>query len=193
VTTPAPPTPPGPAVPAVPDPPALPGLPEVPAPPSVDSGAVTGVVGPLPNVPEVAPPEPVLPDLPAVPDVPTPLERVLDLGATPTTDAPAPANAPDRAPSTLLSEPTASRLDPRDAVGMLVAVDVALAPARGPPPELPGPPHPCPGGGTPHPTRTDPAAFLDPATDDASRRAESLAEARAYASTSLRDPLLRPD
>jgi hypothetical protein len=147
-------------------------------------------------MPEVAPPEPFLPDLPAVPDVPDvpmPLDRVLELGAAPGPDAPAPANAPDRASSTQLPEPMSSRFAPGEIGGFVFGGDMGFAPARAPPDDTPGPPHPCPGGGSPHPTRADPVAFPDPATDDASRRAGLLAEARAYASTSLRDPLLRPD
>jgi hypothetical protein len=188
-----------PALPGVPTPPDLtgaPAAPEVPGAPAVDPESVTGILGPLPGVPEVAPPEPLLPDLPAVPevpDVPVPLDRVLELGATPAPDAPAPANAPDRAPAQLLADPSASRADARDVFPVVFGGEVGIAPARGPPVGAPGSPHPCPGGGSSHPNRTDPAAFLDPAADEASRRAGSLAEARAYASTLLRDPLLRPD
>jgi hypothetical protein len=121
------------------------------------------------------------------------LDRVLELGATPAPDAPAPADTPDRGPSQLLADPPAWRVAIGDAFGALFGAEITLAPARGPPGEAPGPPHPCPGGGSPHPTRSDPVALLDPAADDASRRAGLLAEARAYASTLLRDPLLRPD
>ena len=182
--------------PAPPDLPGVPAAPEVPGAPAVDPDGVTRIVGPLPGVPEVAPPEPLLPDLPAVPDVPDvplPLDRVLELGATPAPDAPAPANPPGRAPSQLLADPPASRVDTGNDFGVLFGGDVTLLPARGPPGDAPGSPHPCPGGGSPHPTRSDPAAFLAPAADDASRHAGLLAEARAYASTLLRDPLLRPD
>lgn len=184
-----------PAPPAAPTP-ALPGVPDVPGAPTVDSGSVTGITGPLPSVPDVAPSEPLLPDLPAVPavpDLPTPLDRVLELAAAPVPGPPAPAGTADHAPTTPVAEPAPARFDPFEAGSFLVGVDTGLTPARGPPAEAPGSPHPCPGGGSSHPNRTDPAAFLHPATDDASRRAGSLAEARAYASTLLRDPLLRPD
>jgi len=154
-------------------------------------------MGPLPVVPDVSPPDPVLPDLPPVPDlpdVPTPLDRVLELvGVVPAADAPAPVNAADRAPATLGAESAPSRFDPTDAGGILVALDLSFAPTRGPPANAPGAPHPCPAGGSPHPTRSDPAAFVDPGTGDASCCAGSLDEACVYASTSPRDPLLRPD
>jgi len=194
VAAPAPPDAPAPAPTALPG---LPGAPDVPAPPPVDPGMLTAIMGPLPGVPDVAPPDPLLPDLPTVPDlprVPTPLDRVLELvGVVPAADAPALVNGADRAPSTLVATPAPSRLDPRQPGGFLVALDLSFAPARGPPANAPGSPHPCPAGGSSHPTRADPAAFVDPATGDASCRAGSLAEARAYASTSPRDPLLRPD
>ena len=179
--------------------------PPVPAPPGVpdvDPETLSPVVGllptapALPEVPDVAPPLPGLPDLssvPAVPHAPTPLDRVLELSATPAPNAPVPVNAPDRSPPVPLAEPAPSRLVPREPGGMLVSVDVGFTPARGPPTDAPGSPHACRGGGSPHPTGADQAAFLAPATGDASRRAGLLAEARAYLSTLLRDPLLRPD
>jgi hypothetical protein len=164
------PAPPGLPVPAPPEFPAAPGVPGAPGVPPVDPVGVTGIVGPLPGVPEVAPPEPLLPDVapvPEVPAVPVPLDRILELGATPAPDAPAPANAPELAGFALLAGPASSHLDPRTG-NVLGGVDVGFSPTRAPPTEVPG-------------------------TDDASRRAGLLAEAPAYASTSLRDPLLRPD
>src|SRR5262249_19439940 len=118
---------------------------------------------------------------------------VLGLAAAPAPGAPAPAGVPDRSPSTLVAQPAQWRVDPGVAIGVLVDVDAGLAPARAPPDGASGSAHPCPGGGSLHPTRTDPAAFPDPATRGASRGAGLLAEARVYTSTSLRDPLLRPD
>lgn len=191
------PAPPGSPVPAPPELGGLPGVPEAPGTPFVDAGGLTGIAGPLAGMPEVEAPEPpLLPELPAVPDVPNvppPLDRVLELVAAPASGAPAPAGVPDRPPSTLVSQPAPWRVDPGVAIGVLVDVDAGLAPARAPPDGASGSAHPCPGGGSPHPTRTDPAAFPDPATRGASRGAGLLAEARVYTSTSLRDPLLRPD
>jgi hypothetical protein len=150
-------------------------------------------VGPLPDVPEVSPPDPALPDLSELPDPALPLDGVLELSAAPAPAAPAPADALDRAPSVPVADPAPSRVELVEVGELLAGIDVGFPPARAPPTETPGSPHPCPGGGSPHPTRADPAAYLSPGADHASRRAGLLAEARVYASTLLRDPLLRPD
>jgi hypothetical protein len=150
-------------------------------------------VGPLPDVPEVSPPDPALPDLSELPDPALPLDGVLELSAAPAPAAPAPADALDRAPSVPVADPAPSRVELVEVGEQLAGIDIGFPPARAPPSETPGSPHPCPGGGSPHPTRADPAAYLSPGADHASRRAGLLAEARVYASTLLRDPLLRPD
>lgn len=185
----------GPDVPGVP-PAALPDAPAAPDVPGVDPGLVTDAVGPLPDVPEVEPPEPSLPDLPELPELPdpvVPLDGVLDLGSAPVPQAPAPADTPDGAPSTPVADPAPTRARFTGTDIALGGFDVGFVLARAPPTEEPGSPHPCPGGGFTHPTRADPAAFLSPGADAASRRAGLLAEARAYASALIRDPLLRPD
>ncbi|HKH25858.1 MAG TPA: hypothetical protein VKB11_01840 [Acidimicrobiia bacterium] len=205
------PAPPVPTVPAVPAPelpgipsPALPDAPGTPAPPAVpgfDPGDVTGAVAPLPEVPAVSPPDaslaelPEPPDLPELPDPAAPLDGVLELTAAPIPAPPGRADSPARAPSTPVADPAPSRagITGTGTDGAIGGVDVGFAPARAPPTEVPGSPHPCPGGGSTQPTRADPAAFLPPGADAASRRAGLLAEARAYASALIRDPLLRPD
>ncbi len=195
ISTPAPPTvPPGglPA-PAEPDPPAAPDVPAGPGVPGIDPGPLTGIVGPLPDVPEVSTPEPLLPELPEIPDPAIPLPGVLDLLSAPAPTAPLPADAPGLAPSVPVPGPAPSRVDPTEIGGSIVGIEVGVVTARAPPTEVPGSPRPCPGGGSPRPTRTDPAAFPAPGTVEATRRAGLLAEARAYASALLRDPLLRPD
>jgi hypothetical protein len=150
-------------------------------------------VGPLPDVPEVSPPEAALSDLAELTAPVIPLNGVLDLSAAPAPAPSAPPDALDRAPSVPAADPAPSRVELAETAELLAGIDVGFPPARGPPTETPGSPHPCPGGGSPHPTRADPAAYLSPGVDHASRRAGMLAEARAYASTLLRDPLLRPD
>jgi hypothetical protein len=197
------PTPPAVAAPEVPGPvppvvlpsPDVPGAPAAPGIPGIDPGRVNGTVGPLPDVPEVPAPAPeaTLPDLPELPDPAVPLDGLLDLSAAPPPAAPAPANAPDVAPSVTVPDAAPSRIALVEARGLFADIDIGSPPARGPPTDAPGSPHPCPGGGSTHPTRADPAALLPPGADDASRRAGLLAEARAYASALLRDPLLRPD
>jgi hypothetical protein len=169
-----------------------PDVPGAPAPPGIP-GIDPGTVGPLPEVPEVPAPEATLPELPELPDPAVPLNGLLDLSAAPPLAAPAPVNAPDLAPSVTVPDPAPSRIAFVETGGLFAGIDVGFPPARAPPPDAPGSPHPCPGGGSTHPTRADPAAFLPPGADDASRRAGLLAEARAYASALLRDPLLRPD
>jgi hypothetical protein len=173
--------------------PDVPGAPTAPGLPGIDPGGVTGTVGPLPDVPEVPAPEATLPELPELPDPTVPLEGVLDLSAAPAPVAPAPVNSPDRAPSVPVPDPAPSRVALVETGGLFAGFDIGSPPARAPPTDPPGSPHPCPGGGSTHSTRADPAAFLPPGADDASRRAGLLAEARAYASALLRDPLLRPD
>jgi fused signal recognition particle receptor len=196
-------TPPPPSAPA-PDPttpPSLPAPPPLPAPtlPPAPEPSLTGAVAPLRSVPEVAPPEPLVLDLPPVPDltdVPmVTLARVLELGAAPAPDAPAVADAPGAAPSPLLAEPLSAPLDASEPGGFLVGAGADFAAARAPPVEAPGSPHPCPVGGSPHPTQTDVAPFPEPepAACEAPRGASSRTDARAYASTLLCDPLLRPD
>jgi len=186
---------PEPALPPAPSPPPAIPLPAPPAPtvPGIDPGGVTGTVGPLPDVPEVSAPEATLPELPEVPVPAVPLETVLDLRAAPAPATPAPMNAPDRAPSVPVPDPAPSRVVMLETGGLLAGIDFGFPPARGPPADAPGSPHPCPGGGSTHPTRPDQAALLPPGADDASRRAGLHAEARTYASALLRDPLLRPD
>ncbi|HYX11453.1 MAG TPA: hypothetical protein VE817_05710 [Candidatus Acidoferrum sp.] len=157
---------------------------------------MTGTVGPLPDVPdvpEVSAPAAALPDLPELPDPTIPLNGVLDLSAAPAPAAPVPADALDRAPSVPGADPAPSRIELVETGELLPAIDVGFPPARAPPGDVPGSPHPCPGGGSSHPTRANPAAYLSPGADQASRQAGLLAEARVYASTSVRDPLLRPD
>ena len=187
---------PAPVPPVVVPAPDVPGAPAAPDIPGIDPGRVTGPVGPLPDVPEVSPPEATLPELPELPEVPdptVPLGTVLDLSVTPAPAAPAPVNAPDRAPPVSVPDPAPSRAVVVETGGPLAGTDFGFPPARGPPADVPGSPRPCPGGGSTHPTRADPAALLSPGADDASRQAGLLAEARAYASALLRDPLLRPD
>jgi hypothetical protein len=181
---------PAPVPPVVPPAPDVPGAPAAPGIPGLDPHHVTGTVGPLPDVPEVSPPDATLPELP---DPVVPLDGLLDLSAAPPPAAPAPVNAPDLAPSVTVPDAARSRIALVETAGRLAGIDIGLPPARAPPPDAPGSPHPCPGGGSTHPTRADPAGLLPPGTDDASRRAGLLAEARAYASALLRDPLLRPD
>jgi len=147
----------------------------------------------VPGVPEVSAPAAALPDLPELPDPAIPLDGVLELSAAPAPAAPVPADALDRAPSVPVADPAPSRVELAETGELLAGIDVGFPPARGPPIEAPGSPHPCPGGGSPHPTRADPVAYLSPGADHASRRAALLADARVYASTLLRDPLLRPD
>ena len=144
-------------------------------------------------MPEVPAPEATLPQLPKLPDPVVPLERVLDLTAAPAPVAPPPANAPDLAPSVPVPDPAPSHVALVGTGGLFADIDIGSPPARAPPIGAPGSPHPCPGGGSTHPTRPDPAALLPPGADDASRQAGLLAEARAYASALLFDPLLRPD
>jgi hypothetical protein len=148
-------------------------------------------VRPLPNVPEVSAPDATVPNLPELPGPAIPLNGELSAAAAPA--APVPTDALDRAPSVPVADPAPSRVELAETGEQLADIDVDFPPARGPPIEAPGSPHPCPGGGSPHPTRADPAAYLSPGADHASRRAALLAEARVYASTLLRDPLLRPD
>ncbi len=182
-----------PTIPPVP-PPALPlPAPSAPTIPGIDPGGVTGTVGPLPDVPEVPPPEATLPALPELPDPTIPLNGVLDLSAAPAPAAPVPPDALDRAPSVPVPDPARSRVVLAETGGLLAGIDFGVPAARGPPTDAPGSPHPCPGGGSTHPTRADPAVLLPPGADEASRQAGLRAEARAYASALLRDPLLRPD
>jgi hypothetical protein len=150
-------------------------------------------VGPLPNVPEVSAPDAAVPNLSELPHPAIPVDGVLELSAAPPPAAPVPADALDRAPSVPIADPAPSRVELAETGELLAGIDVGFPPARGPPIEAPGSPHPCPGGGSPHPTRADPAAYLSPGADHASRLAALLADARVYASTLLRDPLLRPD
>ena len=188
---------PGPApVPSAPD---IPGVPAAPGIPGIDTGRV---VGPLPNVPdvpdvpevpEVSTPATELPELPELPDPAIPPDGVLGLSAAPAPATPVPADALDRAPSVPVAGTAPSRVEFAETGEPLAGIDVGFPPARGPPTEAPGSPHPCPGGGSPHLTRADPAAYLSPGVDRASRRTGLLADARVYASTLLRDPLLRPD
>ena len=217
---PAPPTVPLPTS-TAPTTPALPGvpsgtLPEVPAPglpvvpsalqpaavpvapgvPGIDAGRTVGAVGnggALPDVPEVSPTEAAFPDLSELPDPAIPLNGVLDLSAAPAPAAPVPTDALDRAPSVPVAQPAPSHVELAETGELLQGSDFGFAPARAPPTDPPGSPHPSPGGASPHPTRADPAAYLSPGADQAARRAGLLAEARVYASTLLRDPLLRPD
>jgi len=187
---------PAPAPPVLAPAPDVPGAPAAPDIPGIDPGGVTGTVGPLPAVPEVSPPDATLPELPQLPGLPDPagpLDGLLDLSAAPPTAAPSPVNPPDLAPSVTVPDPAPSRVAVFETGGLFAGIDVGFPPARAPPPDAGGSPHPCPGGGSTHPTRADPAALLPPGADDASRRAGPLAEARAYASAVLRDPLLRPD
>ena len=52
--------------------------------------------------------------------------------------------------------------------GLFAGTDIGFPPAGAPPNDAPGSPHPCPGGGSSHPTRGwDPAALLPPGADDA--------------------------
>ena len=196
---PAPPVPTAPAV-AVPEvpapvPPVVPPAPDVPGAPAagipgIDPHHVTGTVGPLPDVPEVSPPEATLPELP---NPAVPLDGLLDLSAAPPSAAPAPVNAPDLAPSAPVADTAPSRFVLIETGGLLAGIDFGVPPARGPPADVPGSPRPCPGGGSTHPTRADPAALLPTGADDASRQAGLLVEARAFESALLLDPLLRPD
>jgi hypothetical protein len=183
---------PAPASPEPPDPPVLRAL----GAPAPDPAGLTGAVGPLSEVPEVVSPELVLPDLAPVTellDLPTLLGRVVELVAAPALPAPTPANAPDRARAAPRIEPAASRVDVPETSAAPTGVDVGAAPARGPPPEPPGSLHPCSGGGAPYPTRAEPGMFSQRAAHDMSWRGGLLAEARAFGSTLLREPLLRPD
>lgn len=147
----------------------------------------------MPDVPEVSAPDAALPDLPELPDSAIALGSALELSAAPAPATPVPADALDRAPSVPVADPAPSHVASAESGELLAGIDFGFPPARAPPTEAPGSPHPCPGGGSPHPTRADPAAYLSPGADHASRRAGMLAEARVYASTLLRDPLLRPD
>src|SRR5947209_8366193 len=142
--------------------------------------------------PPAAPASPSVPS-PELPDPAIPLDGVLELSAAPAPATPVPADALDRAPSVPVAGPAPSRVELAATGEPLAGIDVGFLPARGPPTEAPGSPHPCPGGGSPHPTPADPAAHLSPGVDRASRRTGLLADARVYASTLLRDPLLRPD
>jgi len=147
----------------------------------------------VPDVPEVSPPEAALPDLPELPDPAIPLDGVLELSAPPALAPSVPADALDRAPSVPVADPAPTSFELAETGELVAGIDTGFPPPRGPPTGAPGSPHPCPGGGSPHPTRADPAAYLSPGADHASRRARMLAEARVYASTLLRDPVLRPD
>ena len=158
------------------------GAPNAPDIPGIDPGRVTGTVGPLAAVPEISPPEATLPDLPELPEVPDPampFEGLFDLSAAPAPAVPAPVNAPDRAPSVPVPDPAPSRLALVETGGLLAGIDFGVPPARGPPTEVPGSPHPCPRGGSTHPTRVDEAALLPPGADESSRQPALLAEARA--------------
>jgi hypothetical protein len=190
VTLPEVPAPGLPVVPSAPQPPAVPVAPGV---PGIDAGRTVGAVGNGGALPEVSPTEAAFPDLSELPDPAIPLNGVLDLSAAPAPAAPVPTDALDRAPSVPVAQPAPSHVELAETVELLQGSDFGFAPARAPPTDPPGSPHPSPGGGSPHPTRADPAAYLSPGADQAARRAGLLAEARVYASTLLRDPLLRPD
>ena len=179
-----------PVVPSAPQPPAVPVAPGV---PGIDAGRTVGAVGNGGALPEVSPTEAAFPDLSELPDPAIPLNGVLDLSAAPAPAAPVPTDALDRAPSVPVAQPAPSHVELAETGELLQGSDFGFAPARAPPTDPPGSPHPSPGGASPHPTRGDPAAYLSPGADQAARRAGLLAEARVYASTLLRDPLLRPD
>jgi hypothetical protein len=180
-----------PAIPAVPDPPAI----AVPV-PTVNPGAITPAVGPLPGVPPVSAPAPVLPELPALPSgappLGNPLDALLRFVAAPVS-APASVSAPDRAPAVSVPDPVRSRTLMPDADWAFIAANLIVAPARAPPPVPTAPLPACPGGGTSHLSHADPAGFLSPRPFDAIRSTDLRVDARSYASTTLLDPLLRPD
>jgi hypothetical protein len=184
---------PAPVPPVVPPAPDVHGAPTAPGIRGIDPHRVSGTVGPLTDVPEVSTPEATLPELPELPNPAVPLDGLLDLSAAPPSAAPAPVNAPDLAPSAPVADTAPSRFVSIETGGVLAGIDSGSPPARGPPSDAPGSPHRCPGGGSTHPTRADPAALLPPGADDASRQAGLLAEARGFASALLLDPLLRPD
>jgi len=186
---------PGPA--PVPSGPDILGAPAVPGTPVMHAGRVVATVAPLPNLPNVpdvpeVSPDAALRDLPELPDPAIALDGVLELSAAPAPAVPVAADALDRAPSVPVADPAPSRVELAETGEPLAGIEVGFPPARDPPTEAPGSLHPCPGGGSLHPTRADTAAYLSSGADHASRRAELPADARVYASTLLRDPLLRP-
>src|SRR5438477_633425 len=101
------------------------------------------------------PPATELPELPELPDPAIPLDGVLGLSAAPAPATPVPADALDRAPSVPVAGTAPSRVEFAETGEPLAGIDVGFPPARCPPTEAPGSPHPCPGGGSPHLTRAD--------------------------------------
>jgi hypothetical protein len=180
-------------------PPAPPGGPTVPTPvwpaapevPGVDLAKVTRALGPLPEVPSLVALAPELTELPALPDEAPPLKGLLDLVAAPPAAPPSPVFA-DSAPAAPAPELDASRVGLSDPRWLDLVLGEGRAPARAPPTQRPSPLHPCPSGATSRGC-ADPARLLPPGADDAARRAGLFADARAYVSALLFDPLLRPD
>jgi len=153
------------------------------SPPLGDAPQLTAVP-PLPDLPW--PPSPLTPDLASEPPPPDPAGIAAALP-----DAPYSVLSPYLAPAAVLTVPgEPSTLAPPTAAGVLPLFDDASTPARAPPAQLPL--HPCPHGDTKHPSFGDSAVARSPCGNDAPLRDRLPADARAYASSSVLDPLLRP-
>src|SRR2546421_451400 len=137
------------------DPIAAPTVPAVELPPVTTPPATTPpapALPPAPELPPIAPPTIPIP-APTAPTTPAiPLDGVLGLSAAPAPAAPVPADALDRAPSVPVADPAPSRVELVETGELLPAIGVGFPPARAPPSDVPGSPHQCPGGGSPHPT-----------------------------------------
>lgn len=159
--------------------------------PNVDPVAVTTELLAPAEVPSSAALGSVLPAPPAPPpDIPPTVSLVAAPAAVP--DALAFAASPDLAISSAAPDRAGhSSGVANDAGGAVASFASRDAPARGPPAQLPVPP--CPDGSAPHAGGTDFAGVVPVCADDATRRALLLAGAHSYSSTSLFDPLLRPD
>jgi hypothetical protein len=185
---------------AAPLPEGTPGTPATPTPalpvvvPTIDVNALTAVVGGVPQLPAVSAlaalpssPPPVTPEPSPDPQRPEPAQVAASLP-----EAPGSLASPHLAPAAVLPVPAAqSTLVPTTAAGTFPLFDDSSTPVRAPPGQLPV--HPCPHGDTPHLSSADAAVVLTPCGNDAPLRTHLRADARAYASSSLVDPLLRPD
>lgn len=178
---------------SIPDAPAT-HTPPLPDAPSADSNTLTPPLGDVPQLPAVPPP---LPDLPW-PASPLTLDPAREppppdpTGAAALPDASYSVLSPYLAPAAALTVPgEQSTLVPATAAGVLPLFDDASTPARAPPAQLPL--HPCPHGDTTHPNFGDSAVARSLYGNDAPLRVRLPADARAYASSSVLDRLLRPD